>query len=356
MSLDIELLPAREGDSIWISYGDPVHHILIDGGRKATAETVKQRIKQSDEPLELMVVTHVDRDHIEGILNILQDEHTAIRCKDIWFNGYDHLNNTQLIIQANYDGDVPEIMGARQGEDLSDAIVLRDLPWNKVVLGKPIECPSTGTAKAIPLTGGLTLSLLSPDREKLEDLIPKWEEECRRAEILPGFVEQENPDIEIMGSINIDELAEEPFEDDHSPANGASIAFLLEYDNRRVLFAGDAHVDRLISGLEPLANGGKVKLDAFKVPHHGSRHNISKELLSLIDCDNYLISSNGSYFNHPDPVAISRIIKYGGENVHLWFNYESDESQIWNNNRWKQEYGYETHYPPDTDGIMPFSL
>ncbi len=354
MSLDIELLPAREGDSIWISYGDSARHILIDGGRKTTAETIRQRIQDVDKPLELMVVTHVDRDHIEGVLNLLQEAHTDIACQDVWFNGYDHLGGTQLIIPANYAHDAPEVMGARQGEDLSDAIVLRDLPWNKAVLGNPIECPESGAGSPITLADGLTIRLISPDRKKLEALIPTWEEECRRAEILPGFVEQENLD-EVMGAINIDDLAEEPFEHDHSPANGASIAFLLEYESKRVLFAGDAHADRLIAALEPLADGNKVKLDAFKVPHHGSRHNISKELLALIDCDHYLISSNGSYFNHPDPVAVSRIIKYGGDNVHLWFNYKSDETQTWDNNRWKQDYGYETHYP-STDGIMPFHL
>jgi hypothetical protein len=198
--------------------------------------------------------------------------------------------------------------------------------------------------------------LISPDRSKLEELIPKWEEECRRAQILPGLAPLENPDIEVMGAINIDDLAEEPFEDDHSPANGASIAFLLEYANRRILLSGDAHVDRLITSLQSIANNEKVKLDAFKIPHHGSRHNISNELLALIDCDNYLISSSGAYFNHPDPIAISRIIKYGGDNVNLWFNYKSPETLIWNTDSWKQDHGYQTHYPPDKNGYLPFEL
>ena len=356
MTLKVELLPAKEGDSIWITYGDPSKHILIDGGRSSTADTLKEKLSQTDNPMELVVVTHVDRDHIEGLLKILQDNRSNIACKDFWFNSYEHLNNTQLIIEANYENAPPEIMGPRQGEELSDAIVLRGLPWNKIVLGKPIECPTKGPGDKIKLSDDLSLQLISPDRDKLEALIPKWKKECRRANILPGFVPLEHPDTEVMGPISIDNLAEEPFEDDESLANGTSIAFLLEHDNKRILFAGDAHVDKLIAALDPLANGGKVKLNAFKVPHHGSRHNISKELLALIDCDNYLMSTNGSYFNHPDPVAISRIIKYGGDNVNLWFNYKSPETLLWDTDSWKQDNGYHTHYPPDTDGVLPLEL
>lgn len=356
MNFRIELLPAREGDSIWISYGDPLCHMLIDGGRSATSATVKKRLENANDPLELAVVTHVDRDHIEGFLKLLEDAGTEFRCNDLWFNGYDHLEGTQLIIAANYDNPPDdEIFGAKQGEALADAIVENDLPWNKHFEGCAVEVPDVGPGEVITFEGGIGIRLLSPSREKLEALLPDWEKECKKAGLLPGIEAKEEPDVEIMGPIDIDSLAEVPFEEDSSNANGSSIAFLLEYNGKCVLFSGDAHVDRLIAALTPLANGGKVKLDAFKIPHHGSRHNISKELLALIDCDHYLISTNGSYFHHPDPIAISRIIKYGGDNVNLYFNYKSDETLLWNTPNWISEYGYKVHYPPDSDGILLFT-
>ena len=357
MSLQIELLPAREGDCIWITYGDPNHHILIDGGRSATSTAVEQRLSDATQPLELVVVTHVDRDHIEGFLKLAKNHNIALAVKDLWFNGFDHLEGTQLIVSANYD-EPPEneVFGARQGEALADAILARDWPWNKYFEGCPVEIPTNGVADPIDLAGGLKLRLLSPDRAKLESLIPKWKKECKKAGLLPGVEPIEEPDVEVMGAIDINRLAEEEFEDDESPANGASIAFLLEYNDRRVLFTGDAHVDRLVTSLLSIANGGKVKIDACKISHHGSRHNVSKELLQLIDCDNYLVSTNGSYFNHPDPVAMSRIIKYGGDNVNLFFNYRSDETSIWETPGWIQEYGYVVHYPPNENGVISIQL
>ncbi|MEZ5082471.1 MAG: hypothetical protein R2750_03330 [Bacteroidales bacterium] len=41
-----------------------------------------------------------------------------------------------------------------------------------------------------------------------------------------------------------------------------------------------------------------------KVSHHGSKSNISKKLLDLLDAKHYLISTNGDRHNHPDPEAI----------------------------------------------------
>ena len=69
----LEMLPARYGDCIWIEYGeDPVRRILIDGGAPGVYKrTLKPRLKQlSDEErkFELLVVTHVDYDHIRGVL------------------------------------------------------------------------------------------------------------------------------------------------------------------------------------------------------------------------------------------------------------------------------------------------
>ena len=67
----------------------------------------------------------------------------------------------------------------------------------------------------------------------------------------------------------------------------------------------------------------RLKLDALKVSHHASQNNLSKDLLALIDCKRYCISTNGDYFCHPDREAIGRIIKYGGARPELSFNYRT---------------------------------
>ena len=41
----IDMLPAREGDCLWIEYGDTARprRILVDGGRQSTHAALKQR-------------------------------------------------------------------------------------------------------------------------------------------------------------------------------------------------------------------------------------------------------------------------------------------------------------------------
>ena len=64
----IEMLPADEGDALWIEYGSaPVRRILIDCGRKTAYRNIAERVgADPDLRLELFVLTHVDADHIAG--------------------------------------------------------------------------------------------------------------------------------------------------------------------------------------------------------------------------------------------------------------------------------------------------
>ena len=164
-------------------------------------------------------------------------------------------------------------------------------------------------------------------------------------------------EIETLGSNNIDieRLASEEFKEDPSSANGSSIAFILEYKNRKILLSGDAHSDLLVKSLRNLgaSENNPLKLDGFKLPHHGSKYNISKELLEITNCDHYLISTNGNYFNHPEKVAMARLIKYGTAESTINFNYKTEETMIWENADWQENYKYKTNYSPDdNDGYL----
>ncbi len=347
------MLPAREGDCLWIRYGDAKkpHQILIDGGRAATAKELKARFAKlpaNQKSFELLIITHVDRDHIEGVLSLLEDPKLSLRFKDIWFNGYDHLQDVAL-----------ETFGAVQGERLSAALIKGQLPWNVKWKRKAVCLPKKGL-KSLKLAGGLTLTLLSPDREKLTKLIPVWEKECKKAGLIPGIGSKpsELKGIESFGGIDIEQLAASPFHDDGGAPNGSSIAVLAQYKKKKVLLAGDAHADRLIASIKTLKKSAKrLKLDAFKVAHHASEHNLSAELVKLLDCRRYLVSTNGSYFKHPTAAALARLVKFGGKNATVFFNYNTKYTKPWNKDTWKTKYGYDVVFPEKkTNGSLTVAL
>ena len=41
-------------------------------------------------------------------------------------------------------------------------------------------------------------------------------------------------------------------------------------------------------------------MDAVKLPHHGSRNNVSQELIEVIESRSYLFSTSGAVYKHPD--------------------------------------------------------
>ena len=337
----IEMLPAREGDCLWISYGDPgaPRHLLVDGGRKATAKTVRKKLEALGPGgrLELLVISHIDRDHIEGILTLLEDGGLGVEVGDVWFNGYDHLLGPEV-----------QPFGAAQGERLSKALLDLDLPWNATFGGGRV-CVTDNKLPKVKLPGDLTVTVLSPTPAKLAALRPVWEKECQKAGLSlthhPRHQGEAPEGIEIMGAIDVDGLAGSVFDEDGAEPNGSSIAVLIEFEGKRVLLGADAHPGVLVETLKILGAGAPVALDAFKIAHHGSAHNTSNDLLKAVSCDRWLISSNGSYFQHPDRSAVARVIKSAGGERHLFFNYRSKFSEIWDDVGMRAAFNYSTAYP-----------
>lgn len=348
----IELLPARHGDAIWIEYGDPgaPHRILIDGGAKdSTRDTIINLITQRIDPkanpdFELIVLTHIDADHITGLLGLLENYSVPLRPRDVWFNGWDHMPDDRL--------------GAKQAERLSKAIRERGLPWNEAFGGRAVRLDGTydepypDALPIVTLPGGMRLTLLSPTYRTLTDLKPVWKKEVEDAGLVPGTEAGADPQDDRLGGIPgpLDPRTEgaEKFTPDTSKANAGSIAFLAEFRGRSALLTGDAHAPVLEASIRRLLASRqteKLAVDVFKLPHHGSKYNLSPSLIKLIDTRRYLFSTDGSSSSHhPDRVAISRIIttKRG---VSLEFNYETDYSRPWANGRLQREYEYDVVVP-----------
>lgn len=343
----LELLPAKDGESLWIEYGDPrsPHRILIDAGRAGTHKEVLRRIAAAAAPVhfELIVITHVDLDHIGGVLKLLTAKKPPLTAGDIWFNGRRHL----------YEGP-PVPRGPLQGEELTSILERLRLPWNEAfrpsetLPSRAVALTEDGRRPTKILPGGMSLTVLSPSREKLQRLIPLWDDAVRRQRERGGLrLDEQVPGTGVFaGRLNFETLVSAPFTPDESPFNGSSIALLAEFDGKRALLSADAHPDLLLEGIRAAAPapGGRLRVDAFKMPHHGSRYNINREIVEAMDCPRYLVSTDGSRFGHPDPEALARVIQYGGERPELIFNYRSEKTMAWKKPAWMKKYGYRVRF------------
>jgi beta-lactamase superfamily II metal-dependent hydrolase len=298
----IEMLPAQRGDALWITYGEEgdLHHVLIDGGPKETLATVvpelERRIAElpgSTNRLELLVVTHIDADHIQGILSLLSGPKRVKLFRDVWFNGFKHLG----------------LLGGPEGEMLTAELDQEPGRWNKAFKGGPVVLPDTGKPPTIKLRGGLELTLLTPTAEALAKLAPKWEKEVLNAGLVPGVgaqVPRTWKREEFLG-FDIDAAAAAPYSRDRAEPNGSSITFIASYAGKRVLCAADAHSEMLAAGLDRLGPGPH-EVNAVKLSHHGSRGNVHLGFLERVQSPNWLISTNGANFGHPHAESLARIV------------------------------------------------
>jgi hypothetical protein len=143
-------------------------------------------------------------------------------------------------------------------------------------------------------------------------------------------------------------FAAKTFGDDRAVANGSSLAFIIEYEGRACLFSGDAHPRVLASSLRHLTEERGIKrlsLDAVKLPHHGSMSNIDDGLLSLIDCSQWLVSTNGANFDHPDQAIARFIAERSAKPTQLLCNYRVASTERLAGSDGDQ--GWHTVYPGD---------
>lgn len=347
---DIEMLPANHGDSLWIEYGDKsaTHRVLVDCGTQQTTRELMRHVEslpERDRHLELFIMSHIDSDHIGGALPFLSAVQGGLRFGDVWFNGWRHLSGQ---------------LGARQGEMFSTAIQDMRLPWNQWRQGGAIVLDG----EELPvhkLPGGMTLTLLSPTPAQLRKLAPAWTREIKKYGLEPGARVDYTRFLKgtPSKSSDVDKLADAPFTSDAAVANGSSIAVLAEYQGASALLGADAHAPVLVEGIRKLLRKrglDRLKLDAFKVPHHASQNNVSRELLALLECKNYLVSTNGAYFCHPDREAISRIIKYGGDRPTLHFNYCTKYNDVWARSELQAKHYYSADFGHASGGGMTVSL
>lgn len=350
----IELLPAAHGDAIWVEYGDPARprRIVIDGGPAPTYERgLLARLKclTKDDSIDLFVVTHIDSDHIDGAVILLQ--HAAaigVRFDEIWFNAWPQLAPVG-----------PETYQPLQGEFLGallDRAGLREI-WNARTQGQAIVVPETGPLPEWNLPDNARLTLLSPGPAQIRRLRARWSSAMRdfcgdTAEALRRLDARREyrPPVPqpVFGGTSLG--------GDRSVANGSSIAFLLEHDGASCVFAGDAFPRVLAGSLRRLAearNPGRaapIRLDAFKLSHHGSLGNVSDDLVSAVECSRWLVSTNGDIYGHPSQDT-ARLIAKHAPGSEFFCNYKSATTLAFADTG--SSPAWRTNYPGgDTGGVV----
>ena len=343
--------------------------VLIDGGY---APTFGQYIlpdlvelAAAGYVLDLVVATHVDADHVSGLLPLFKANGSAqspkiIPIRRVLHNSLRSLNQEKVKPAAIDPGDdalLGEIhrrgypapgprggqeISARQGSTLAALLKSGAYMWNEGDGRPSVSCE---TSPAFSINGENSITIIGPPQARLLKLRSWWTSEIRRF----GFVgvldandrlddafellcAREQSDVVVAPSpIAFTESSElqECYAIDDSITNGSSISLILESAGTRTLMLGDSWATDAVTALQRIRSGSAPLIfDAIKVSHHGSLHNTSPALLELVDAPVFLISSNGEGHNHPDfPVLKAIVDRPAAFSREMIFNYSTPASQ-----------------------------
>ena len=331
--MKIKFLQAFNGDSILLSFVDDDgqnRNILIDGGTKNAYETrlrprgvidgdlktTVESIKAAGEKIDLLILTHVDDDHIGGILHWFEKDDAALSLvENVWFNS-GKLISEYFQAEETDENLLPLRKGDRRRTGIKQGVTFEKLIeengiWERRIIKETDRLESLG----------FKFTMLSPDDTKLSKLLYKWEKEAPSSFTSKRANDYDKTLLDLVGT--------DEFEEDGAVHNGSSIAFLLEDGSKKILFLGDAHPSCVVASLRKLgfSKDDPLKVDLVKVAHHGSKGNTSYEFLELIDCDKFVISSNGAVHNLPDKLCLARIIN-AKPGCAIYFNYPEKVGEI----------------------------
>ena len=317
--MEILNLLAEHGDAFVIktlSVGK-TYTIVVDGGPGNTDGLISSYYQRLGF-INLMILTHFDEDHISGLKNFVRVyKDSKLPVGRFWGNcaqGVD-ISNPLISDAGNRNaGTLAHYLRQNKNADPES------FEWREDIKA-PLEFS----------LDDIRIRVLSPDETTLTTLKSEYEDYLKTN---PIVIDNEEVDDVNIASVRIDADAKKTIEQLTSTdtqrrvnlMNRSSIAFLLEAEGKRILMLGDADAEVVANSIEALKEPLPLKVDIVKVSHHGSQNNISKHLLSVIDCDNYVFSTNGgtgrSY--HPDRKTLALILRKphrNGHEINFYFNY-----------------------------------
>jgi beta-lactamase superfamily II metal-dependent hydrolase len=349
MDLQLRILQAEHGDSIVISgmFDGKHRNILIDGGPAQTFEVQHtprslqlylNEIKAQSQNIDLLVLTHVDDDHIGGLLaGFNKYGYLTEMTKEVWFNSgkliFNHfdmkMDESNLVLLKNSSG---SNTSTGQGVKLEEKLIDKDI-WSHPLIKAGDEISKFGC----------NFKILSPSLLQLKKLLTKWEKENPSSNTAAPKKDYQQSFEQLLKA--------DKFKEDKSIHNGSSLAFIFEAHGKSLLLLGDAHPSVIISSLKSLDYSEKkpLQIDYVKVSHHGSRANTNNELLKLIKCNNFIISTNGNHHALPNKQTLARIICHF-PTANLMFNYPDLINEIFTEDELK-EAKFNTIYCKDSISI-----
>jgi beta-lactamase superfamily II metal-dependent hydrolase len=307
----IHAINAFEGDSLLLeARGNDPKYALIDGGPRGTYEAhlrgyLNDRVGAGGS-LEAVIVSHVDIDHIAGVMDLLADleragadgEDPPFKVTDLWHNSFAAtIDDDQGSLSAGIR-EMATMAGRAQTALASTSIALLGIREGALLRRLALKL-------GIGLNAAFEGKLVAPD----ELIDPRW----NLADVSVQVVGPTDANLRALRAEwrqwiedHLDAFAEGDLQAmanaDQSIPNLSSIILLASDADGSALLTGDARGDHILQGLVAanlLDGEGKLHVHVLKLQHHGSDRNVTKDFFRTVTADLYLVSADGKNGN-PD--------------------------------------------------------
>lgn len=261
--LDVEAKDS--GDAIPLRYqiGSETRIHVTDGGFQKTGDKVVEHINEYyDEPdtIDAVIVSHPDGDHAGGLRTVLEN----FEVSELWMlRPWDYVD--ELIDRfARFKN--KENLKKRLKEIYPNVAVLEEIAEEEDI---PIYEPFQGEK-----IGDFTV--LAPTKERYLDLIVESEKtpQATRESIQTSLAKADSSQAA---------WGEESFSSEETSAeNNMSVIQYANLCSEKILLTADAGRDALTEAADYAPWAGLILpgINRFQVPHHGSRRNLSTEILN----------------------------------------------------------------------------
>eukprot|EP00020_Sapocribrum_chincoteaguense_P002193 CAMPEP_0170751668 /NCGR_PEP_ID=MMETSP0437-20130122/11571_1 /TAXON_ID=0 /ORGANISM="Sexangularia sp." /LENGTH=796 /DNA_ID=CAMNT_0011090713 /DNA_START=36 /DNA_END=2426 /DNA_ORIENTATION=- len=288
---------------------DSTYGLLYDGGRqvRACAWPILSRCDRVD-----VVSSHVDNDHITGLLSIFRtvtESRHAPRIDTLFMN----CPPEALKYWRNNAHNASD----RQNRGLKDGNSL--LSYTSSIRTRRAVLCSGVVVEPLIDKECLTVYVVSPkcDDEALSSMLSTWKAMHEET--------SEAPNERNFATGVSDNLI--------TSSNAACICLLLLVggdEQRSILLTGDAPKNSILAGLHLLEKAGVIKqqnqhfyFDLVTVPHHGSSKNADNVFFQQVKARKFVVSGNGRSFNGtrlPESQTL-QCLKDENPKSHVLFNY-----------------------------------
>jgi hypothetical protein len=345
MLFTLEPLQALEGDCLLLHWGTVAAPRLavIDGGPgniyqnslRPRLEAIRGNRGLGQLPIDLVMVSHVDNDHVVGVKKFFQQLKQEVenqtgaaqrhfKVKRLWHNTFNDIlgdavdkyyKTLTASLQASVGGSPNPVMVERLTAAYKDnypgdpepeqqafdiALVLAGHGEGRALRNSfeylfdqqqinALNAPFKKGGKPTLITLEMTPAPVAIDGLSFKVIGP-MEAEIR------ALQEEFDAYIEENGMVEASLLAAYA---DKSIRNLSSIVCLVEAGGKRILLTGDARGDKIIEGLTSagLFDGGPLQVDILKGPHHGSDRNVEQDFFEQVVADTYVFSGDGKHGN-----------------------------------------------------------